>query len=294
MDGTNLACRRKVSQFSSQATAQHIRISFDNFQINPLFTGIEVRKPWSMCICTVHTNLPSYPVKAILQLIRDVDVLPVFPLLLFCCWGKVVERRASVSLKVVVSEVLNVTRSNAQILEGLGVLVNLLVDELPVDIRSIDDGPPEDLVEELCNRLQNGSRHIDMPSLLEDLAVDHLSNLLRRVFVGAVELICLSSCGVIISDDLKSFANINRLVAVSIDIIWLRRRLPTWTGEYVSCMLLDVNKLAGVASLINRLSSKPKMGAGRTMVVSGKMLLATCSPLPLVAKNSDSESGSAL
>jgi hypothetical protein len=76
-------------------------------------------------------------------------------------------------------------------------------------------------------------------------------------------------------------------------------------------MLFAVNRFRTLASLRSRLSSNPNIGAGLTIVVSGKMLRATCSPRPyitvnidsagiahvmftLVAKNSDVESGFAL
>ena len=45
-------------------------------------------------------------------------------------------------------------------------------------------------------------------------------------------------------------------------------------------MLFAVKRFMTPASFKSRLSSKPNMGAGRTIVVSGKMLRTTCSPRP--------------
>jgi hypothetical protein len=45
-------------------------------------------------------------------------------------------------------------------------------------------------------------------------------------------------------------------------------------------MLLAVKRFITLASLSSRLSSKPNMGAGLTIVVSGKMLRATFSERP--------------
>ena len=52
----------------------------------------------------------------------------------------------------------------------------------------------------------------------------------------------------------------------------------TCTGQNLCCMWFEVKRLVTPASLCKRRSSKPKRGAGRTMVVSGKMLRTTFSP----------------
>ena len=54
----------------------------------------------------------------------------------------------------------------------------------------------------------------------------------------------------------------------------------TCTGQKRSCMWFDVKRLVTPANLWRRLSSKPNIGAGRTMVVSGKMLRTTSSLRP--------------
>lgn len=59
-------------------------------------------------------------------------------------------------------------------------------------------------------------------------------------------------------------------------------------------MSFEVKRLPTLASFRSSLSSKPNMGAGRTIVVSGKISRTTFSPRPLVAKNSDDDDGSAL
>ena len=68
----------------------------------------------------------------------------------------------------------------------------------------------------------------------------------------------------------------------------------TWTGQYFSCIWFDVKRLVTPASLCSKLSSKPNIGAGRTIVVSGKILRAISSPRAFVRKNSEGESLSAL
>lgn len=78
-------------------------------------------------------------------------------------------------------------------------------------------------------------------------------------------------------------ANINNLDELSKKADLCRGRSyekgHTWTGRYRSCMLFAV-KFTTLASFNKRLSSKPNMGAGRTIVVSGKIDRATSSPRP--------------
>lgn len=45
-------------------------------------------------------------------------------------------------------------------------------------------------------------------------------------------------------------------------------------------MLFAVKRFVTLASFSSSLSSKPNIGAGLTMVVSGKMLRTTCSAMP--------------
>jgi hypothetical protein len=52
-------------------------------------------------------------------------------------------------------------------------------------------------------------------------------------------------------------------------------QLHTCTGQYLSCMLFAVKRLTTLASFRSRLSSNPNIGAGLTMVVSGKISRTT-------------------
>lgn len=117
-----------------------------------------------------------------------------------------------------IGEVANIARGDSKVCEGLGCLVDLLVDELHVNLLSRGDGPPQDRVEHLSNRLEDSFRDIDVRSLLVDLNVDQLGNLSSRVLLGAIELESLAGRAVIIGNFLEGLAKINGLGKVLIDV----------------------------------------------------------------------------
>lgn len=104
----------------------------------------------------------------------------------------------SKTYQVVVSKVANVAGCDAKVREGLGRLVNLLVNEFPLHILSRKSWPPEKTVEQAAHRFKDRPRNIDVSSLLVNLVVYQRSDLFRRVVLGAVELEGLASCGVVV------------------------------------------------------------------------------------------------
>lgn len=158
------------------------------------------------------------------------NVLLLFPLLLLRCRGQVIEVLASVSLlqvvsvnvnhrirqelqayQIVVGEVGDIRRLHAEILEGLGLGVDHLIHKLTLDLVGREGVPPEIAVEKTSDGLQEGLGNVDVSSLLEDLLVNHGSNLGQAVLLGSVELKGLTSGTVIVENSLQSSANIDRL-----------------------------------------------------------------------------------
>merc|ERR1712054_183956 len=90
-------------------------------------------------------GLPSSPLlldpALHLQLIQNVDILLVLLLLLLCRGRQVVVALAAKSLQIVVCKVSNVAGHNVQILKGLGLGVNDLVQELALDLVGRDRRP---------------------------------------------------------------------------------------------------------------------------------------------------------
>ena len=116
--------------------------------------------------------------------------------------------------QIVIGKVLDITRGDAKILEGLGRLVDDLVVELPLDLVGRHHGPPDRLVHNPGHGLQDRLGDIDVPPLLEDFAVDHLGDLLGGVVRGSVELICLRRRRVVKEDGLESLTDIIDLSTV--------------------------------------------------------------------------------
>ena len=111
--------------------------------------------------------------------------------------------------QVVVSMSCNVHWLNAEVLEGLGARVDDLVHELSNDLVSATDGPPEELVQEICKRAHDLVRNVDVPPGLEDFAVHHFLELSHLVLLWSVELVRLSGSAVVVEHLLESLADIN-------------------------------------------------------------------------------------
>merc|ERR1712054_320865 len=155
-------------------------------------------------------GLPSSPLlldpALHLQLIQNVDILLV---LLLCRGRQVVVALAAESLQIVVCKVSNVAGHNVQILKGLGLGVNDLVQELALDLVGRDRPPVEVLVEETSHGFQDGLGDVDVTALLVDLLVDHAGNLRELVLLGTVQLKGLRGRRVVVQHLLQGRTNVN-------------------------------------------------------------------------------------
>ena len=113
--------------------------------------------------------------------------------------------------EVVVDEVADLTRLDAKILECLCCVVDDLVMELSLNLVGRRDGPPQQLVQETSDGLENGLGHIDVSALLVNFPVHKLSNLGRRIILRPIELESLRGGGVVVEHELQSLANIDDL-----------------------------------------------------------------------------------
>lgn len=102
-------------------------------------------------------------------------------------------------------------RLNVEVLERLGVGVDHLVDELTLHLVGGDGGPPEELVQVVRQRLEDGLGHVDVTAVLDDFAVDQLGNLGGGVVLGAVQLEGLTDGAVVVQHALQSSTDINGL-----------------------------------------------------------------------------------
>lgn len=100
--------------------------------------------------------------------------------------------------QVVVGKVGNVTRLNAEVLEGLCLRVNDLVNKFALNFVSRHAVPPERLVENPGNRLQHSLGDVDVSPLLKNLLVHHGRNLCHAVLLGAVQFKRLTCGGVVV------------------------------------------------------------------------------------------------
>lgn len=110
-----------------------------------------------------------------------------------------------------VCELANVTWLNSEILEGLRLLVDYLVNVLHLDLFSGHPRPPKHLIEELCSGLEELPGHVDVSSLREDFLVDKFRNLRRGVLLGSVELKGLCRGVVVVKHQLEGMADVNGL-----------------------------------------------------------------------------------
>lgn len=110
-----------------------------------------------------------------------------------------------------VGEIGDICRLDAEVLEGLGRRIDDLVVELTLNLIGRHDGPPEGLVHNTSNRLENPLGHIDVAPLLVDFAVNHLGDLSGRVGLGAVKFKGLGSSVIVEEHLFKSLANVDHL-----------------------------------------------------------------------------------
>lgn len=116
-----------------------------------------------------------------------------------------------VTYQVVVGEVGDIDGLHAEILERLGLRVNDLVHELTLNLIGGQGVPPEGLVQDTSDGLENGLGNVDVSTLLEDFLVHKLSDLGHAVLLRSVQLVGLASSGVVVKQLLESGTNINGL-----------------------------------------------------------------------------------
>ena len=111
--------------------------------------------------------------------------------------------------QIVESQVSKVSWLNAEVLEGLCVWIDDLVQELTLNLVTRKNWPPKSLVEEGGSWLKNSLWHVDVSAVLVDFLVNQLSNLGCGVVLWAVKLVCLGSSAVILNHLLQSSSDIN-------------------------------------------------------------------------------------
>ena len=75
---------------------------------------------------------------------------------------------------------------NAQILEGLGAWVNLLVNEFPLDLICGSGRPPDQLIQPVSCRLQDALGQVDVPTVFDDFSIHKHCDLRSRVVLWSI------------------------------------------------------------------------------------------------------------
>lgn len=110
-----------------------------------------------------------------------------------------------------VCQITQLGRLDAQILERLGSLLNRLVERFLFELVGRHDGPPDDFVEVVEDRFEEGFGQVDVSSFFEDFPVDELGDLGHGVIRWTVEFEGLADRGVVVADFLESFTDIDGL-----------------------------------------------------------------------------------
>lgn len=153
-----------------------------------------------------------YTLKTQLLVVQHMQVLLLLTALTLRRRGKIVVRGTTVSLQVVEGQVRQVGHLvHAQILEGLGLGVDLLIDEFALDLVRGHGVPPEVLVEVVGEGLEESLGHVDVGALLDDFAVHELGNLGGGVVLGTVELEGLANGAVVVQHLLEGGTDVNGL-----------------------------------------------------------------------------------
>lgn len=98
---------------------------------------------------------------------------------------------------------------NSQVGESESVWINDLVQELSLNLIRRDGWPPDGLVEDVGNWLEDGLWHVDVASLLHDFLLNQLLDLSHGKLFWAVELKGLAMSPVVVHDDLQSTGDID-------------------------------------------------------------------------------------
>lgn len=100
---------------------------------------------------------------------------------------------------------------NSKVAESLRRWINLLVDKFALDFVGGQDRPPESLVQDLGNWLNDLFRNIDVSAVLDDLLVYKLGNFSCRIILWTVEFKGLRCGAVILKHLLKSLTDVDCL-----------------------------------------------------------------------------------
>lgn len=112
---------------------------------------------------------------------------------------------------ILVCKLADLARLDPEILEGLCLLINHLVNVFHLNLLCRQRGPPEHLVQDPRSGLENPARHIDVSPRVKDLPVYHIGDVGSGVLLGPIELVGLPRRGVVVEHQLKSVADVNRL-----------------------------------------------------------------------------------
>lgn len=153
-----------------------------------------------------------YTLKSQLLVVQHMHVLLLLAALALGRRGKIVVGGTTVTLQVVEGQVRQIGNLvHAEILEGLGLGVDLLVDELALHLVGGHGVPPEVLVEVVGEGLENGLGDVDVSALLDDFTVHQLGDLRGGVVLGTVELESLTNRAVIVQHLLEGSTDVNGL-----------------------------------------------------------------------------------
>lgn len=129
---------------------------------------------------------------------------------------QIVVRGTTVALQVVEGQVGQIGGLlHAQVLEGLGIRVDDLVEELALHLIGGQGVPPQELVDVVGEGLEEGLGDVNVTALLDDFTVDQLGDLGGGVVLGAVQLEGLTGGAVVVQHALQSGTDINGLDRVS-------------------------------------------------------------------------------
>ena len=89
-------------------------------------------------------------------------------------------------------------RLNTQILEGLRLRINHLIDKLPLYLVRGDCMPPQNPVQSTSNGLQQPFGYIKVSPMLDDFAVHEVGDFGSRIVLRAVKLVGLRCSAVVL------------------------------------------------------------------------------------------------
>lgn len=144
-----------------------------------------------------------------LLVVNDMQVLLLLALLALRHGRQVVVGGAPVALEVLECQAAELDGLDVEVLECLGLGVNVLVDELALDLVLGVDGPPEELVGVLCDGLQEGLGDVDVAALLHGFPLDEVVELGHGVLCGAVQLVRLGGCCVVVQHRLERHGDVD-------------------------------------------------------------------------------------